>query len=182
MAQHEKVPSPASRLSRSHPAAVLFLYNLHVYFHIFYHFSPFFPPLSWRQCSWVLLAYDKCVPTEIFVSFLILYLNYTHRIIDPCLAMCIDWRKRHNNTTTPQTNRWIIYYTRTTTNNVKHDRIKWLINNSNEDEEDVQGIILPFSTYVLDSLSLLHLFSLSLALSSYTSLMLILTFTHFVAF
>lgn len=78
-------------------------------------------------------------------------------------------------------NGFIIYYTRTTTNNVKHDRINWLINNNNE-EEDVQENILPPSMYVLDSLSLLHLFSLSLALSSYTSLMLILTFTHYVAF
>lgn len=50
-------------------------------------------------------------------------------------------------------NRFIIHRTRTTTNNVKHDRINWLINNNNE-EEDVQENILPPSTYVLDSLSL----------------------------
>lgn len=58
-----------------------------------------------------------------------------------------------NNNSTPQMNRFIIYHTRTTTNNVKHDRINWLINNNNE-EEDVQENILPPSTYVLDSLSL----------------------------
>lgn len=61
-------------------------------------------------------------------------------------------------------NRFIIYYTRTTTNNVKHGRINWLINNNNE-EEDVQENILPPSMYVLDSLSL----SLSLAFILFVS-------------
>lgn len=53
--------------------------------------------------------------------------------------------------------------------------------NDGSEEEDAEGSALPPSARALGSLALLHLFPLSLALSSYASLTLILTFTHFVA-